>query len=245
MRFGECALHYENHAQIQAAVALRSAKWLSEDTRHETALELGAGTGLFTRHLAKKGFTQLYATDISSEMIAEGRRNEPAAVWSIVDAFTPSWEVPVDRLYSCSLLQWATSPVAVLRSWRALLRPEGRLLVTFFIQGTLSELFPADSALAALKWRSEEQWLDSFRRAGWRVLRSATWQEMQSFPTPVAALRSVHLTGAVRTNRASVADLRRMLLAHKRAHTDRSGGVRLSFRAMQVEAELSHSASSR
>lgn len=239
MRFGECALQYEAHAEIQARVASRSARWLSEEDAHpKTALELGAGTGLFTRHLAKKGFVQLHATDISPSMIAEGKTNAPAAKWSILDAFNPSWADPVDRLYSCSLLQWASSPVAVLRSWRALLKPKGRLLATFFVEGTLSELFPASSALTALRWRSEEQWLAALPRAGWRVRRSATWLEAQVFPTPVVALRSVHLTGAVHTNKASVAELRRALLAYKRAHSDENGSVRLSWKAMQVEADL-------
>lgn len=238
MRFGECAHHYEAHAKVQAGVAARSATWLNEETRHSTALELGAGTGLFTRHLVEKGFAKVHATDISASMIAEGAKNQPSVEWSIVDAWRPSWPVPVDRIYSCSLLQWASSPLSVLRGWKALLKPEGRLMATFFIDGTLRELFPVDSSLTALNWCSQKQWLDYFLDAGWRVRRSDTWQDTQLFPSPVAALRSVHLTGAAHTNKASTAELRRALLAYQAAHSTANGEVRLTWKAMQVEAEL-------
>ena len=56
-------------------------KWIEEDCSSLSALELGAGTGLFTRHLALRAFKSFRATDVSGSMIAEGELRLPKVNW--------------------------------------------------------------------------------------------------------------------------------------------------------------------
>ncbi len=236
MKFTNCAGQYERHALAQKDVAEWSAQWLEQDPSGECAVELGAGTGLFTRHLVERRFRSLHATDLSPAMVKLGALNVPEAEWSLLDAWQPSWPAQVDRLYSTSLLQWAGSPTDVLRRWRRLLRPDGRLLATFFIAGSLAELFSTSNSLSALTWRSVDEWLTHFGSAHWRVLRWRTWEDTQHFATAAAALRSVHRTGAVKPLRASTAQLRRLLSECQRSHQLPTGDIPLTWKALQIEA---------
>lgn len=236
MRFDECAPSYEAHAHIQKKVAAWSADWLDDRASRLTALELGAGTGFFTKHLAQRGFASLRATDVSERMMAIGKQALPQIEWRVMDAWRPS-SPRVDRLYSCSLLQWAPCPATTLRRWRSLLAPRGRLLATFFVHGTLQELFPQESCLCALQWRSNKQWLSVFADAGWTVLRTSSWRHKQHFASPVAALRSLHGTGAVGGGKTSPGELRRLLASYRAEHATARGEVPLTWSALRVEAQ--------
>ena len=132
MRFDQKAFQYHDKASIQKEVADWFSQWIDKDCSRLAGLELGAGTGLFTRHLALRGFHELCATDISQSMLNEGKTRLPNVRWEIQDA----WRLEArkaDRVYACSLLQWATDPIGVLSFWRDALLEDGRLLACFFI----------------------------------------------------------------------------------------------------------------
>jgi malonyl-CoA O-methyltransferase len=78
--FGAHAKSYERHAGLQRAVADRLARLLPE-RKQPNVLELGCGTGLFSRHLlARYPEGRFVLTDAAPAMIAECRRNLAAAV---------------------------------------------------------------------------------------------------------------------------------------------------------------------
>lgn len=236
MRFGERATRYRNSAVVQREVAAWCAEWLERDVAGLSALELGAGSGLFTELLAERGFGSLIASDLSQRMVEEGRRHAPAAEWREADA----WErqpARCDRLYACSVLQWADEPQRVLENWRDSLKPGGRVLAALFVKGSLREFAAGNGRFSALAFRSSEAWRQLFHDAGFDVLRHDTKQSVQQYDSAVAALRSLHDTGAVSPRKMGTAELR-ALLAERETEYLKDGCFPLTWEALRVEAQL-------
>lgn len=231
MRFNRKARGYHEKADIQKVVADWCSSWLERDCSGLDGLELGAGTGLFTRHLALRGFKSLLATDQSERMLEEGRARVPMAKWNELDAWRCDAN-PVDRIYACSLLQWARDPVEALLNWRNALAPQGRALVCLFVEGSLKEFVEKRPDFSALPWRSEADWLGFFHEAGFDISRSETRADVISYGSSREALRAIHDIGAIEERRMSPGELRRFLTdCDRRA----SGRFQLSWNALRIE----------
>lgn len=234
MRFDSKARRYETMATVQRKLALWCSQWLESDLKGRSSLEFGSGPGTFTRHLVARGCSRLTASDISLRMVEEGRKRLPQVDFRVLDAWAPP-RCRVERIYSTSLLQWAPDPSNVLSRWRQLLTSEGRMLICMFVAGSLREFLDQGSDLSALKWRTDEQWLQEVRDAGFSVARHDTWNETLYFPSAVSALRSVHDIGACAREPASVPVLKKSLARYERATRTRDG-IPLSWRALRIEA---------
>jgi malonyl-CoA O-methyltransferase len=131
--FGAHAKSYERHAGLQRAVADRLARLLPE-RKQPNVLELGCGTGLFSRHLlARYPEGRFVLTDAAPAMIAECRRNLAAADQSrisfeVMDAGETGGHAELDLIVSSMTLHWLADPAASLERLRRLLAPSGFLL---------------------------------------------------------------------------------------------------------------------
>ena len=211
MNFSRKHSSYQEAAQIQAEVA----KWTAEllPGIHQVdgpVLELGAGTGLFTRHLVKF-FPQVVASDLSESMVREGKSAVPSPNWKVLDA----WSLPNDSTFagivSSSLLQWCKDPLQVFQNWFDLLQPGGWMLHSFFLEGTLRELQQIAPDALAVKFRSSEDWVKAFKSAGFEVLKTDTREDMLRFSSAVSLFRNLHNLGATTPNKIQPTLLRRIL----------------------------------
>jgi malonyl-CoA O-methyltransferase len=131
--FGARAEDYELHAGLQRAVADRLARLLPVLDRPRV-LELGCGTGLFSRHLVKRyPDGSFILTDVAPAMIAECRRNlAPAGAarlsFEVMDAGQDGGHADLDLIVSSMTLHWLADPAASLQRLRRLLAPNGVLL---------------------------------------------------------------------------------------------------------------------
>jgi malonyl-CoA O-methyltransferase len=131
--FSARAESYESHAGLQSAVAARLAGFLPELTRPRV-LELGCGTGLFSRHLVRRyPEGRFVMTDVAPAMIAECRRNlaslSPAQIsYEVMDAGQAGGHAGLDLIVSSMTLHWLADPVSSLERLRWLLNPGGLLL---------------------------------------------------------------------------------------------------------------------
>jgi malonyl-CoA O-methyltransferase len=131
--FGARAQSYEQHAGLQRAVADRLAKLLPQLERPRV-LELGCGTGLLSRHLARRYPDGIFVlTDVAPAMIAECRRNiaptRAAHVsFEVVDAGEAAGHAHLDLIVSSMTLHWLADPAASLEKWRRRLAPGGVIL---------------------------------------------------------------------------------------------------------------------
>ena len=137
------------------------AQWIPSD-RSGRALELGAGPGLFTRHLLPwRG--ALTASDLSGSMCSAGRMSVPGVAWEEMPAEAPTGG-PWDWIFSSSMLQWVADPREVFAAWHACWLPGGRVLAGLFVEGSLPELGALAGEPAPLTWRKPAEWSEAFAR---------------------------------------------------------------------------------
>jgi len=131
--FGARAASYELHAEMQRAIAARLAGFLP-DVARPLVLELGCGTGLFSRHLVERYPDGSFVlTDAAPAMLSECRRNLAGARaaqigFEVMDASRPGGRGPYDVIAMSMTLHWLADQAASLDRLRRLLAPSGILL---------------------------------------------------------------------------------------------------------------------
>jgi malonyl-CoA O-methyltransferase len=231
--FDRRAPQYDRHAQVQRRAARRLAEWVPARIEGP-ALELGAGTGLFTQYIASAS-DQLLATDISMRMVETGARKLSKPRWLVSDAHQPPTDCDYRWIFSCSLAQWLTNPEVTFARWRSAAAPGARLIAGWFIHGTMLELLEACPETSVIRWRSEEEWLDILQRSGWAAQRHDTCVFPLQHPSTADLLRDLHNLGAVVPRRLATSQLRRVIRVHDQHHRV-DGAVTTPFVFMRVEA---------
>ncbi|MEU9355917.1 class I SAM-dependent methyltransferase [Streptomyces griseoloalbus] len=148
--FDEEPDHGLRDPQVRAAWAGRLRTWLPE--RAGDVLDLGCGTGSLSLLAAEQGH-RVTGVDRSPAMVTLAREKLAGrdAVFLVGDAAAP----PVgEQLYGAVLVRhvlWTLpEPGRVLRHWRGLLRPGGRLVLVEGVWGTVSPVGISAGLLTAL-----------------------------------------------------------------------------------------------
>lgn len=235
LKFDRKAASYNSHSHIQRDTADWVAEWLPPPSPDGTCLEFGAGTGNFTRHLSGR-FDHIEASDIAPRMVEEGKRDLPAAHWTQRNAWTPGNDVdPRSFITSCSLLQWALDPVAVLQSWRPLLKPGGRVLSGIYIDPSLPELGSLLPSSHQFPWRTANEWRTHFADAGFSVNRSETKTCKYIYPSVLTLFRRLHGTGATLPHQPLPGAQIRQLFRDYEKQFHVEGGVTTTWTFLRIE----------
>jgi malonyl-CoA O-methyltransferase len=131
--FGARAASYEQHADLQRGIAGRLALLLPS-LAAPRVLELGCGTGLFSRHLlARYPDGTFLFTDLAPSMVEQCRLNLADAggkrvTFDTMDAARPTADGPFDLIAMSMTLHWLADPVATLAMLRKRLAPNGVLV---------------------------------------------------------------------------------------------------------------------
>jgi malonyl-CoA O-methyltransferase len=142
--FGARAETYDEHADLQRGVAERLARLLPALTSPRV-LELGCGTGLFSRQLlARYPDATFLLTDLAPSMVEQCRRNlanahKQRVSFDIMDAARPAAEGPFDLIATSMTLHWLADPAAALQTLRKLLAPGGVLIYAGISGGSFPE----------------------------------------------------------------------------------------------------------
>lgn len=239
MRFEHCAKSYDEHAAPQRHFAERVARFLLAGENEPplpagTVLELGAGTGALTRHLAGAGADGgLVATDAAPGMVERGRTRVPGAEWRVLDAFAEALPVAA-RQVSSGLLHWSPEPAATLARWKQFLLPGGQMTHAMPCEPCLAEwraLVPESPVL----WRDAAAWRAVFAEAGLRVTRWEAWTHTVVCPSALALARGMHRAGVTGRVRIGPARLRQALRAYEARHR-RSEGVSATWAWVAIAA---------
>jgi SAM-dependent methyltransferase len=133
--------------------------------RDKTVLDFGCGAGEDTVEMAQKGAARVVGLDIQERFLAAGRDAAARAGVSQKCVFVSKWTEPVDVVVTMDGFEHFADPGAVLQSMRGLLKPGGRVIVSFGstwyhpLGGHLFSVFPWAHLLfteeALIRWRSE------------------------------------------------------------------------------------------
>ena len=129
-----------------------------------TVLDFGCGPGVEAVEMAERGATRVIGIDICEKWLTEAKARVDEA--GVADRCTieRTWNDPVDMIVCIDCFEHFSDPLGILRHMRALLKPGGRVLISFGppwghpLGGHLYSIFPfshlvfPDSAL--VRWRS-------------------------------------------------------------------------------------------
>ena len=144
--FGIASGTYESASRLQRFMGntmLQKFAFYESSCPGLAVLDLGCGTGWFTRKLADYGqIESLSGVDLSPGMLNQARKNGPAGIdWIVGDAeHLPLPDNSVDVIFSNLMIQWCDDPGAVFRECRRILRSGGYLMISTLLDGTLREL---------------------------------------------------------------------------------------------------------
>ncbi|MFJ8148267.1 class I SAM-dependent methyltransferase [Streptomyces sp. NPDC096048] len=142
--------HGLRDADVRRAWAARLASWLP--ARPGDVLDLGCGTGSLSLLAAERGH-RVTGVDLSPAMVALARAKLAGrdAVFLTGDAAAPPvGERRFDAVLVRHVLWTLPDPGRVLRHWRELLRPGGRLVLVEGVWGTVDPVGVAADRLASL-----------------------------------------------------------------------------------------------
>lgn len=142
--FGGASQTYDNASRLQKRMGDAMLLRIPEAFEPESVLDLGCGTGWFTRKLTTR-YPQARVTgaDLSPGMLAQAEAaTESGRVnWLNADAEQlPLADQSVDLVFSNLMVQWSQQPEAVLAECQRVLRPGGLLVMSTLVDGTLREL---------------------------------------------------------------------------------------------------------
>lgn len=232
-QFNRRAGQYEAHATVQREMAAWLAEWLPAEMPGP-ALELGAGTGLFTRHLVART-KQLLASDISPCMVSTAAKTLPLIEWTTADAQNPPGQQSFRWILSCSLVQWLPDPADTFRAWHRASAPGARMIGGWFVNGTLGEFLSACPDAAPFVWRDAREWTRLLTWAGWQPVRQEEKTCVRYHRDAATLLREVHNAGAIVPGRLGPGALRAALRRYDAAHGGKNE-VTATFRFLRVEA---------
>ena len=179
---------YDRFMRKDAAAYERLYELLRPVVRHKTVLELATGTGSIAKNIVSS-VNHIEATDASSEMIAEARRDNQSAKlhFSVQDMFhLPYADESFDVVIVANALHIVPKPEKALSEICRVLRDDGVLVAPTFTHADNSFFGKVKAFFMKLagfplhsKWTSEE-YLEFLRKNGWTVQKSTVLKA--SFP---------------------------------------------------------------
>ena len=154
----------------------------------KTVLELATGTGLIAKHIANAA-AHIEATDASSEMIAEAKRDNRSAKlhFSVQDMFClPYADGSFDAVIVSNALHIVPQPEKALAEIRRVLKDDGVLIAPTFthagnsFSGRVKAFFMKLAGFPLHSRWTREEYLTFLRQNGWTVRKSVVLKA--SFP---------------------------------------------------------------
>jgi len=222
--FSKYAHAYDKHAQLQKLMAEKLASFLPNDTTDQI-LEIGCGTGLFTKFLLAKPLKKIFLNDISTEMIRCMRLKITLPPYCQIihgNAELLKFQM-VDMIAANAVFQWFKNPRVVLERLNSYIKANGSLVFSTFGPSTLAELrkvAPLESPALLL---SKNEWCKLIEEAGFTVHLSAKESHKTFFPNTLSLLKNLQQIGAAPTQMTSPKILRQLIKDYDDLYFTRQG----------------------
>lgn len=140
-RFSKYARTYDKYAKIQKAIADKLGSFLP-DTSAQNVLDIGCGTGTFTKVLREKyKSSHITAVDISPQMIEVAKNKMHKEIdFVVADAEEIDTDKQYDVIASNATMQWFYNLDKTLAKYKKMLAKDGAVVFSIFGPLTFHEL---------------------------------------------------------------------------------------------------------
>lgn len=141
--FSRAAATYDSVAQLQRDIGKQLFAQLPDNLPAQSSvLDLGSGTGFFTRQLAAKyPESQIMGLDIAEGMLRYAAEQSDEISWLCSDAeLLPIADNSADIVFSSLAIQWCNNLPQLMAELSRVLKPNGRLHIATLGSQTLHEL---------------------------------------------------------------------------------------------------------
>ena len=222
--FSKYARSYDRYAILQKSMAERLASYLPETTPPHI-IELGCGTGLFTRHLLTLPIKNLILNDISSAMveILKFRLKFPRYTrFFIGNAEYISME-KTDLICANAVFQWFQNPQSSLFHLKNSLNNKGTILFSTFGTETLKEFRQAANMNSPITLYSLNQWKKFIKKTGFTLKLFDSEKRKIFTPNTMNLIKNLQQIGAAPIKNFNVGGLRKLIRYYDKHFSTKQG----------------------
>jgi malonyl-CoA O-methyltransferase len=204
--FSRAAASYDSVAQLQRDVGSQLLSRLPDDCLAGRWLDLGCGTGHFSRMLGERfAGGQGVALDIAEGMLNHARPLGGATCFIAGDAERlPLQGSTCDLIFSSLAVQWCADFASVLSEARRVLKPGGIFAFASLCVGTLAELRDSwrevDGQVHVNRFREFEVYQQLCAASGLRIARLETRAHVLHYPDVRSLTHELKALGAHNLN---------------------------------------------
>lgn len=195
------ASDYDQHANIQRQVCHNLLASIA-NTKQDSVLEIGAGTGQMTRLLAAHIQSEHWLiNELCSEQAALLQSILPGADIVIGDAEVIDLQQKHSLIISANAVQWFDDPLNFVAQSARRLQAQGQLVFNTFTANNFLQI----KALTGqgLDYPDNDEWREVLTTAGFENIELSVQRFDLPFATPYAVLKHMQLTG-VSTNQTQL-----------------------------------------
>ena len=210
--FSKHAKSYDRYAQLQKSMAERMASLLPVPLP-DHILEIGCGTGLFTRHLLTQPIRQLILNDIAPGMleILNNSLSLPENTKIISGNAERIDFENMDLICANAVFQWFRKPQETLKKLNHALKSGGELIFSTFGPKTLAEFREAANLASPIDLYANETWAKMIHDSGFVIKSFDIEVRKIFFPSTLTLLKNLQQIGAAPIRMVKTGGLRKLI----------------------------------
>lgn len=215
---------YDRHAQLQRSMAERLAA-LIPNPFPKKILEIGCGTGVFTRHLLARSPSNIFLNDIAPLMIEHLKNHlEVPPNSKILPGNAERIQIPkVKLIASNAVFQWFQNPQNTLHRFHSSLEKEGYLAFSTFGPKTLEEFRRSAKLTGPTQLHSQKKWKTLLAQAGFKLLTFQAETRQIFFQNTQGLIKNLQQIGAAPLRILKSGELRQLIRDYDREYSSSQG----------------------
>ena len=215
---------YDRHAQLQRSMAERLAA-LIPNPFPQSILEIGCGTGVFTRHLLARSPSTITLNDIAPLMIEHLKCHlEVPSNSKFLVGNAERIQIPKVKLIAGNaVFQWFQNPQNTLKRFHSSLEKEGYLAFSTFGPQTLEEFRHTAEFQGPTHLLSQKRWKTLLTQAGFELVEFQSETRQIFFQNTQSLIKNLQQIGAAPLRILKSGELRQLIRDYDREYSSPQG----------------------
>jgi malonyl-CoA O-methyltransferase len=222
--FSKHVKSYDRHAHLQKSMGERLASYLPQ-TLPGTVIEIGCGTGVFTRHLLTQNVGRLILNDLAPAMLEYLRTQlklPENTQFLAGNAEYIAFE-EADLIVANAVFQWFHEPQNSLIRLAQSIKKKGHLIFSTFGPETLKEFRETASLDSPANLKSMDQWKRILRKGGFTLQECCVEKRNIFSPSTLTLVRNLQQIGAAPLPMMNPGGLRRLIRSYDEKYSTPQG----------------------